>query len=147
MGLDLQRYISRRLENEVHHSLLSFPVTAILGPRQCGKSTLAKTVLQGRADTVYLDLESPSDLRKLEDPEFFFATQREKLICIDEIQRVPELFPIIRVAVDGQRRPGKFLILGSASQDLIRQSSETLAGRIHYLELTPFCLDELLAAA
>lgn len=146
MGLDLQRYISRRLENQVHHSLLSFPVTAILGPRQCGKSTLAKTVLQGRADTVYLDLESPSDLRKLEDPEFFFATQREKLICIDEIQRVPELFPIIRVAVDGQRRPGKFLILGSASQDLIRQSSETLAGRIHYLELTPFCLDELLAA-
>jgi uncharacterized protein len=102
--------------------------------------------LQGREDTVYLDLERPSDLRKLEDPEFFFETQREKLICIDEIQRVPELFPIIRVAVDGQRRPGKFLVLGSASQDLIRQSSETLAGRIHYLELTPFCLDELMAA-
>lgn len=146
MSLDLHGYIPRRLENEVHHSLLSFPVTAILGPRQCGKSTLARTVLQGREDTVYLDLQRPSDLRKLEDPEFFFETQREKLICIDEIQRVPELFPIIRVAVDGQRRPGKFLVLGSASQDLIRQSSETLAGRIHYLELTPFCLDELMAA-
>lgn len=146
MSLDLQRYIPRRLESEIGHSLLSFPITAILGPRQCGKSTLARTVLHDRDDAIYLDLERPSDLRKLDDPEFFFRTQREKMICIDEVQRIPELFPVIRVAADDQRRPGKFLILGSASQDLIRQSSETLAGRIHYLELTPFGYDELIAA-
>jgi predicted AAA+ superfamily ATPase len=94
-------------------------------------------------DTVYLDLEKPSDLRKLEDPEFFFHTQKDKLICIDEVQMGPEMFPVIRVVVDEDRRPGKFLILGSASQDLIRQSSETLAGRVHFLELTPFTYDEL----
>jgi predicted AAA+ superfamily ATPase len=119
-------------------------VTALLGPRQCGKSTLARHVVAGQPDTVYLDLEKPSDLRKLEDAEFFFHTQKDKLICIDEIQMGPELFPILRVAVDEDRRSGKFFILGSASQDLIRQSSETLAGRIHFLELTPFSYDELI---
>lgn len=139
----LQRYIKRRIEPELRESLCSFPVTALLGPRQCGKSTLARHVVQDRADTVYLDLEKPSDLRKLEDTEFFFHTQKKKLICIDEVQMGSELFPIIRVFVDEDRRPGKFLILGSASQDLIRKSSETLAGRIHFLELSPFTYDEL----
>jgi predicted AAA+ superfamily ATPase len=131
------------MEAKLQESLRSFPVTALLGPRQCGKSTLAGHVVADRMDTVYLDLEKPSDLRKLDDAEFFFHTQKEKLICIDEVQMGPELFPIIRVSVDEDRRPGKFLILGSASQDLIRQSSETLAGRIHFLELTPFTYDEL----
>lgn len=98
-------------------------------------------------NTVYLDLEKPSDHRKLEDPEFFFHTHRDPLICIDEIQMGPALFPIIRVEVDADRRPGRFLILGSASQDLIRNSSETLAGRIHFLELTPFHYNELLQRA
>jgi predicted AAA+ superfamily ATPase len=143
MNYKLQRYINRSLEAKLKESLRSFPVTALLGPRQCGKSTLARHVVAERMDTVYLDLEKPSDLRKLEDAEFFFHTQKDKLICIDEVQMGPELFPIIRVAVDEDRRPGKFLILGSASQDLIRQSSETLAGRIHFLELTPFTYDEL----
>ena len=144
MNYRLQRYINRRTEIKLQESLRSFPVTALLGPRQCGKSTLARHVIADRADTVYLDLEKPSDLRKLEDAEFFFHTQKDKLVCIDEVQMGPELFPIIRVAVDEDRRPAKFLILGSASQDLIRQSSETLAGRIHFLELTPFTYDELL---
>ena len=144
MPYKLQRYINRRTEVKLQESLRSFPVTALLGPRQCGKSTLARHVVADRADTVYLDLEKPSDLRKLEDAEFFFHTQKDKLVCIDEVQMGPELFPIIRVAVDEDRRPAKFLILGSASQDLIRQSSETLAGRIHFLELTPFTYDELL---
>jgi len=143
MTYKLQRYIKRRLELKLRESLQSFPVTALLGPRQCGKSTLAWYVVADRADTVYLDLEKPSDLRKLEDAEFFFHTQKDKLVCIDEVQMGPELFPMIRVAVDENRRPGKFLILGSASQDLIRQSSQTLAGRIHFLELTPFTYDEL----
>lgn len=144
MSYKLHRYIKRRLEVKLRESLYSFPVTALLGPRQCGKSTLARHVVAGRPDTVYLDLEKPSDLRKLEDAEFFFHTQKDKLICIDEIQMGPELFPILRVAVDEDRRSGKFFILGSASQDLIRQSSETLAGRIHFLELTPFSYDELI---
>ena len=143
MPYKLQRYINRRREAKLQESLRSFPVTALLGPRQCGKSTLARHVVADRMDTVYLDLEKPSDLRKLEDAEFFFHTQKDKLICIDEVQMGPEMFPVIRVAVDEDRRPGKFLILGSASQDLIRQSSETLAGRIHFLELTPFTYDEL----
>jgi predicted AAA+ superfamily ATPase len=146
MSLEKQRYVERHLGDEVLHSLASFPVTALLGPRQCGKSTLARHILHGRGDTVYLDLERPSDLRKIEDPEFFFSTVEDRLICIDEVQRKPELFQVIRVFVDADRRPGKFLILGSASQDLIRQSSETLAGRIHYLELSPLSYSELCGA-
>ncbi len=100
-------------------------------------------MVAGRKKTVVLDLERPSDLRKLEDPEFFFATQADQMICIDEVQRVPDLFSIMRSAIDADRRNGRFLILGSASQDLIRQSSETLAGRIQFLELTPFTLEEM----
>lgn len=144
MGFNLQRYINRGLEKEVEESLRSFPVTALLGPRQCGKSTLARHIVANHPNTIFLDMERPSDLRKLDDPEFFFHTQREKLICIDEIQQGADLFPVLRVMVDAERRPGKFLILGSASQELIRKSSETLAGRIHYVELTPFVYSELI---
>jgi predicted AAA+ superfamily ATPase len=147
MDFNLQRYIDRQITPELRHSLRSFPVTALLGPRQCGKSTLARHVVSGLENTVYLDLEKPSDHRKLEDPEFFFHTHRDPLVCIDEIQMGPDLFPVMRVAVDEDRRPGKFLILGSASQDLIRNSSETLAGRIHFIELTPFHYNELLQNA
>ena len=139
----MQTYISRHLEYDLRNSLDSFPVTALLGPRQCGKSTLARRIIDSVDNTVYLDLEKPSDLRKIDDPEFFFSTQTNKLICIDEIQRVTDLFPIIRFSVDENRKPGRFLILGSASQELIKTSSETLAGRIHYLELTPFTYREL----
>lgn len=146
MSYNLQRYIPRRIAVDLQESLNNFPITALLGPRQCGKSTLAKHIVNDRANTLYLDLERPSDLRKLDDPEFFFQINQDKLICIDEVQMGPELFPILRVAVDDNRIPGRFLILGSASQDLIRQSSETLAGRIHFLELSPFNYDELLAA-
>jgi predicted AAA+ superfamily ATPase len=146
MSYNLQRYIPRRIAVDLQYSLNNFPITALLGPRQCGKSTLAKHIVDGRANTLYLDLERPSDLRKLDDPEFFFQINQDKLICIDEVQMGPELFPILRVAVDDNRIAGRFLILGSASQDLIRQSSETLAGRIHFLELSPFNYDELVAA-
>lgn len=139
----MQTYIPRHLEYDLQNSLDSFPVTALQGPRQCGKSTLAKRIIDSVDNTVYLDLEKPSDLRKIDDPEFFFSTQTNKLICIDEIQRVTDLFPIIRFSVDENRKPGRFLILGSASQELIKTSSETLAGRIHYLELTPFTYREL----
>lgn len=145
MSYNLQRYIPRQLEGELVQALDFFPVTAILGPRQCGKSTLAKHIVSAREDTVFLDLQRPSDLRKLTDPELFFHTHRDKLICVDEVQVGPELFPILRAEVDTERRPGRFLLLGSASQELIRKSSESLAGRIHYIELTPFTFSELIA--
>ncbi len=136
-------YLNRYLEQSVLKSLKHFPVTAITGPRQCGKSTLVKHLLAAYPNSVYLDLERPSDLRKLDDAEWFFTSQRDKLICIDEIQRYPELFPVIRSLVDEWNRPACFLILGSASRDLLKQSSESLAGRIVYQRLTPFLWKEL----
>ena len=87
MSSRLQRYINRRTEIKLQESLRSFPVTALLGPRQCGKSTLARHAVANRLDTVYLDLEKPSDLRKLEDAEFFFHIQQDEQVCIDEVQR------------------------------------------------------------
>ena len=124
-------------------SVSNHPVTAVLGPRQCGKSTLVHQTLKDRDDLLFLDLELPSDLRRLEEPELFLGERADQLVCIDEIQRLPSLFPLMRALVDQDRRPGRFLLLGSASQDLIRKGKETLAGRIHYLELTPFLLEEV----
>lgn len=130
--------IPRKLLAQLEWKLSFMPVVAILGPRQCGKSTLASMYTENNTETIRLDLERPADLRKLDDPESFFRANDDYLICIDEIQRKPDLFPVIRYITDQQGRPGQFLILGSASKELIRQSSETLAGRISYLELTPF---------
>ena len=135
-------YIARNLEKKVWESLEAFPAVAILGPRQSGKSTLAKAILGDKPDGIYLDLERPSDLRKLAEPELFFDLHKESLICLDEVQRTPEIFPVLRSVIDERGRKGQFLILGSASPGLIRQTSETLAGRIAYLELTPFLLSE-----
>lgn len=136
--------IYRKLTTSLRDSLKHFPVTAILGPRQCGKSTLAQYLISKLDhETVYLDLERPSDLQKLEDAEWFLSRQKGKLVCIDEIQRKPELFPLLRSIVDDGEDPGQFLILGSASRDLIKQSSESLAGRIMYKKLTPFLWDEI----
>ena len=136
-------YVHRLVEESVLKSIANFPVTAITGPRQCGKSTLVKHLLDKNPNSIYLDLERPSDLRKLENPEWFLSTQKDKLICIDEVQREPELFPLIRSLVDEWNRPGCFLILGSASRDMLKQSSESLAGRITYKRLTPFLWEEL----
>ncbi|MGK5090521.1 ATP-binding protein [Deltaproteobacteria bacterium TL4] len=138
----MQRYIQRFLEVSVREALQNNPVVALLGPRQCGKSTLARQILQG-IDNIYLDLERPSDLLKLQEAEFYLSNQSQKLVCIDEIQKNPDLFPLLRSLVDEDRRAGRFLILGSASAELIRQSSESLAGRISYFELTPFLMTEL----
>jgi len=136
--------ISRNLTTSLKHSLNYFPVTAILGSRQCGKSTLARYVLSElNTDPIYLDLERPSDLQKLEDAEWFLTRQKGKLICLDEIQRKPELFSVLRSIVDEHGGNGQFLILGSASRDLIKQSSESLAGRIIYKKLTPFLWNEI----
>ncbi len=118
------------------------PAVAILGPRQCGKSTLAKHLISEMDNTIYLDLESNRDLKKLNDPETFFEENSDKIICLDEIQRRPEIFAPLRSILDRNSKNGQVLILGSASPMLIKQSSETLAGRISYIELTPFLLKE-----
>ena len=129
----------------------SHPMVAILGPRQCGKTTLARAYLSNlaalsthsmlagsSADPVhYFDLEDPEHLNRLADAKLTLAPLKG-LIVIDEIQRLPELFPLLRVLIDRPDSHQRYLILGSASRDLIRQSSETLAGRIAYLELSPF---------
>lgn len=139
----MQTYFERNLSARVVRRLDSMPAVAILGPRQCGKSTLAHRLLSERPESLYLDLESPQDLRKLNDPEAFFELNRGRLICIDEIQRAPELFPVLRSVIDKQKTNGQFLVLGSASPLLLKQSSESLAGRIAYLELSPFVLGEI----
>lgn len=136
-------YIRRQIEESVIKSLQSNPVVALIGPRQCGKSTLVKHILVNYPESIYLDLERTSDLHKLDDAEWFLSTQKTKLICIDEVQRKPDLFPLIRSLVDEWGTNGSFLILGSASRDLLQQSSESLAGRINYKRLTPFLWKEL----
>jgi len=117
------------------------PVVALLGPRQCGKTTLARQFAKSYPDPIhYFDLEDYTDLAKLTDPKLAFESLTG-LVIIDEIQRRPDLFPYLRVVVD--RTDLKFLILGSASRDLLQQSSETLAGRIAYIAVTPFHLSEV----
>ena len=124
------------------------PVVALLGPRQVGKTTLALQInLEVQKKHAYLDLELDSDLAKLADAESYLRRFEGKLLIIDEVQRRPELFRILRGLVDIRKRAGEragqFLLLGSASRDLLQQSSETLAGRIRYLELSPFNADEI----
>lgn len=139
----MQNYLNRALTRKITQKIQTTPVVAVLGPRQCGKSTLAKAIISKISNSLFLDLERPSDLNKLRDPEAFFTINSDKLICLDEIQRAPELFPILRSIVDEHNKKGQFIILGSASPDLLKQSSESLAGRISHLELTPFLLKEV----
>ncbi len=139
----MHSYIKREITTLVKKDLKNFPIVAILGPRQCGKSTLAKKMGEKIHNFTYLDLELPSNIQKLSEPELFFNANKDKAICLDEIQRRPEIFPILRGVVDQNKKSGKFIILGSASGDLLQQSSESLAGRISFIELTPFILTEL----
>jgi len=144
MKKNCQMYIPREIEESVLKALENNPIVALIGPRQCGKSTLVKHLMENNPDCIYLDLERPSDLQKLEDAEWFLSTQKSKLICIDEVQRKQALFPLLRSLSDEWNRNGSFIILGSASRDLLQQSSETLAGRISYISLTPFLWKELV---
>ncbi len=133
--------ISRRSEIQLSTLLAEYPAVALLGPRQVGKTTLALEIPRAE-DSVYLDLESPSDQARLSDPELYLSDHEDRLVILDEVHRVPDLFQSLRGLIDrGRRRgrsAGRFLLLGSASMDLLRQSGETLAGRIAYLELNPF---------
>jgi predicted AAA+ superfamily ATPase len=135
--------VERKAFGNIRKSLKDVPVTAILGPRQCGKTTVVKMLAKKRSNFLLLDMENPADIQALQDPAAFFDYYSSKTICIDEIQRKPELFPIIRYSVDKNRRNGRFIILGSASPQLIKQSSESLAGRIRHIELTPFLINEI----
>jgi predicted AAA+ superfamily ATPase len=139
----MQPYFPRLITTKIEQKLQQVPGVVILGPRQCGKSTLAKAIISKIEGAVYVDLERPSDVNKLRDPEAFFTLNRDHLICLDEIQRVPELFPVLRSVMDENKRNGQFIILGSASPELLRQSSETPAGRIASFELTPFLIKEV----
>jgi len=124
--------------------LKSFPAVAILGPRQIGKTTLARQVARQAAGPVHwLDLENPADLNRLIDDPLLVLDELRGMVVIDEVQRRPDLFPILRVLADRRPRPARFLILGSASPDMIRQSSESLAGRINYHELGGLGLKEV----
>ena len=133
--------LSRRSEVQLRVLLAEYPAVALLGPRQVGKTTLALEIARAE-DSVYLDLESPSDRARLADPELYLSDHEDRLVVLDEVQRVPDLFQSLRGLIDRGRRhgrrTGRFLLLGSASIDLLRQSGETLAGRIAYLELNPF---------
>jgi len=142
----MQVLIERYLADTIKRRLQNNPAVAILGPRQCGKTTLAGQIVKSFKQSVYLDLENPGDLAKLDDPLAFFSLHNNDLVCLDEIQRAPELFTTLRSIIDTRGRNGQFLILGSAGRDLIRQSSESLAGRIAYLDLNPFLLFEIEAA-
>ena len=136
--------IARRIHTDIKDSLSYFPIVAIIGPRQVGKTTLAKQIMTESAKpTLYLDLELQSDLFKLNDAELFLSQHSEKLIVIDEVQNKKDLYPLLRALVDQTREPGQFLLLGSASPELIRHSSESLAGRIAYHQLQPFDINEI----
>ena len=119
-----------------------FPAVGLLGPRQVGKTTLVKCLILEK-ETLYLDLEKASDRAKLVDAELFLKFHANKTVILDEIQLMPELFAELRSLIDEQREPGRFILLGSASPDLIRSSADSLAGRIGYLELTPFFMNEI----
>ncbi len=132
--------IQRRLEEQIKNTLTSLPSVALIGPRQVGKTTLALNISEN-FPSVYLDLENRLDLQKVHDIDAFYTANKDKLIILDEVQRLPDIFSPIRSLIDQQRREGKksgqFLFLGSASIELLQQSSETLAGRISYIELYP----------
>jgi uncharacterized protein len=136
-------FIQRELLIHLRKHLTIFPAIAILGPRQCGKSTLVKSLEQNFEGIIYLDMQKESDLNKLSEPELFFESNADKIICLDEIQLVPKLFSVLRSVIDSNRVNGKFILLGSASQELIQQTSESLAGRIGMLHLSPFLINEL----
>ncbi len=141
--------IARQIEEKLLNALRNVPVVALVGPRQVGKTTLALKIAQQAIEkpSSYLDLELDTDLSKLSDAEGYLRRFEGQLLIIDEVQRLPDLFRVLRGLVDvrkrGGEKAGQFLLLGSASHDLLQKSSESLAGRIRYLELSPFSALEI----
>lgn len=135
--------VERRAQAVVERRLTQAPVVVLLGPRQVGKTTLARTIAAAQPQALYLDMERAADLAVAQRPDLFFPVHRERLIVLDEVQRVLGLFAALRPEIDADRRAGRFLLLGSASGDLLRQTGESLAGRVSYVELTPLCAGEV----
>jgi predicted AAA+ superfamily ATPase len=143
--------ITRHAEEVVRQKLAHMPAVVLLGPRQVGKTTLARQIAAAWPDgSVYLDLERPSDRLRLDDADSYLRAQQGKLVILDEIHRAPGVFEILRGIIDNNRRAGQrngqFLLLGSAALDFMRQSSETLAGRVAYLDIAPLDIGEAGAA-
>ena len=137
-------YLPRLLEARLVRLARQFPAVAVLGPRQVGKTSLVQAVRnQVAKPSVYLDLERQADLAKLRDLDSFVESHREQLVILDEIHRQPGLFAELRGAIDRYRQPGRFILLGSASTELLRGSAESLAGRIAYLDLHGLTLTEV----
>lgn len=135
--------IERQLVSELQDRLSFYPGVVLLGARQVGKSTLARYIAKQTPSAVFLDLELPADRARLDNPAAFFSAHRNHLVVIDEVQTFPELFAQLRPEIDAARHAGRFLLLGSASGVLLRQSAESLAGRVSYLELSPLLWDEV----
>ena len=139
--------IKRKELTEVEAALKQFPAVAILGPRQVGKTTLVQLLEKKiKQKYLYLDLERNSDVAKLADAETYLEKHQDKCVIIDEVQRMPELFSVLRPLIDAKRTPGRFILLGSASPQLVKGVSESLAGRISYIELPPVTITEALKA-
>ena len=137
-------FLSRLAEKEILKLATYFPAVAIVGPRQVGKTSLVQNLrAKLLSPSLYLDLENPSDLIKLSDPSLFLEAYSDHTIILDEVQKLPSLFPELRGIIDRNRKPGRFILLGSASPDLIRDTSQSLAGRITYFELLPFTFAEV----
>ncbi|WP_295535966.1 ATP-binding protein [uncultured Pseudacidovorax sp.] len=135
--------IERSLSASLRERLAFYPGVVLLGPRQVGKTTLARAIAAEHPQALVLDLERPSDRAQLAEPELFLSQHRDRLVVLDEVQMMPDLFTHLRPEIDADRRPGRFLLLGSASGALLRQRAESLAGRVGYLELTPLLAAEL----
>lgn len=135
--------ISRGLTSQIDTLRQEFPAVALLGPRQVGKTTLARSILRKqRKKTLYFDLENDADLARLKDPAFLFDQYPDHCIVLDEVQRIPGLFAKLRPVIDKHRKPGRFILTGSASPELVKGVSESLAGRIAFAELAPVNLQE-----
>ncbi len=139
----MQKLISRRVQDVVKEYLNVFPAVVILGSRQCGKSTLMSMMANVMPNMLYLDMQNRDDFAMLSEPSLFFRNNVDRLVCLDEIQQTPELFSELRSEIDRDRRNGRFILLGSASRELLQNTSETLAGRIGLIDMTPFTYDEL----
>lgn len=135
--------IDRHLQGALRERLAFYPGMVLLGPRQVGKTTLARALAREYPHALVLDLERPADRAQLTEPELFLARHRDRLVVLDEVQLMPELFTVLRPEIDADRRPGRFLLLGSASGRRLRQGTESLAGRVGYLELTPLLASEM----
>lgn len=136
--------INRKLQFIIEQRLGQAPAVVMLGPRQVGKTTLAQAVAAQHPDALMLDMERESDRAAASQPELLLPTLRGRLVVLDEVQFAPRLFPALRPEIDADRRPGRFLLLGSASGELLRQTGESLAGRVSYVELTPLLAAEVL---